>query len=74
MNRFTLTVDGDHVQPIVAEFVTPGIGEDGPDRLRVAVGEVTLDMDAGDAEDLADAIVDAITTRDMAVTIPRRRW
>lgn len=70
MNRYTLTVDGDHVQPIVAEFAQAGPGSELPDRLRVALGEVTLDLEPAAAEDLADAIVDAISLRDAAVMPP----
>ena len=73
MNRFTLTVDGDRIQPIVAEYWSPGNGE--RDRIRVAMGEVTLDLEEDAAEDLADGIVDAIVSR-AAVTDPwpvRRR-
>lgn len=75
MNRFTLTVDGDRIQPIVAEYAPNVIGQDGPDRLQIALGEVTLDLAEDAAEDLADAIVDAIVSR-AAVTDPwpvRRR-
>jgi hypothetical protein len=76
VNRFTLTVDGDRIQPIVAEYAPREIGaDDGPLRITVALGEVTLVLDEDAAEDLADAIVDAIVSR-AAVTDPwpvRRR-
>ena len=71
MNRFTLAVDGDRIQPIVAEFIQAGPGTDAPDRLQVALGEFTLDLGEAAAEDLADAIVDAIAVRDAAVMVPR---
>lgn len=73
MNRFTLTMDGDRLQPIVAEFAQAGPGTDAPDRLRVVIGELTLDLDEATAEDLADAIVDAIVDRDAALVVPGRR-
>lgn len=77
MNRFTLAADGDRIQPIVAEFAVAGPGSDAPDRLRVTLGELTLDLSQEAAEDLADAIVDAISLRDAVVTSParqRRPW
>ena len=73
MNRFTLAVDGDRIQPIVAEVVRPGPGEEGLDRLRVALGEFTLDLDVAAGEDLADAIVDALALQEAVVYPPRRR-
>jgi hypothetical protein len=73
VNRFTLAIDGDRIQPIVAEFAQAGPGEPGPDRLRVALGELTLDLDEAAAEDLADAIVDAISIREAALVWPGRR-
>jgi len=73
VNRYTLTVDGDRIQPIVAEVAQAGPGSDAPPRLRVAMGEVTLDLDLAAGEDLADAIVDAIALQEAAVMLPRRR-